>query len=194
MCPNRRDSKRSSCFEVRFVRLATGFHLQPEGKRYFDRHFPTVMTISCAANQQSAHILGLNLTEPVFRPRFCLEATWMGDQPAFSPDGRWTSQQGLRTCILGKREALRGGPDAKRRPFLEGSSTISKRPETPAPISLPVANPHFSPASCCGRRCTAPRGVFSLRGARRTVKYDSAPLRSKTSLGTAPRRPRHESW
>ena len=36
-------------------------------------------------------------------------------------------------------------------------------------------NPHFSPASCCVRRRTAPSGVFSRRGARRTVMYDSAP-------------------
>ena len=34
---------------------------------------------------------------------------------------------------------------------------------------------HLSPTSSCGRRCTTPSGVFSLRGARRTVKYDSAP-------------------
>ena len=27
----------------------------------------------------------------------------------------------------------------------------------------------FSPASSCGRRCTTPRGVFSLQGARRTA-------------------------
>ena len=56
------------------------------------------------------------------------------------------------------------------------------------------SSPHFSPAFCCGRRCTAPSGVFSFRGARRTVKYDSAPLRSKTPLGTAPRTPRDETW
>jgi hypothetical protein len=166
------------------------------------------MTISCAANQQSVHIPGLNLTQPVFRPRFCLEATSTRDQSAFNPDGLWTSQQGPRprTCILGKREALRGGPDAARRPFVDGSPTISKGPETPTTISLPVddsrhgmarahpwSNPHFSPASSYGRRCTTPSWVFSLRGARRTVKYDSAPLRSKTQLGAAPPRPRHET-
>ncbi len=72
------------------------------------------------------------------------------------------------------------------------------RPSDGGPLRLLVRvvrhSPYFSPASCCGRRCTAPSGVFSLRGARRTVEYDSAPLRSNTPLGTAPRRPRHESW
>jgi len=52
-------------------------------------------------------------------------------------------------------------------------------------------NLHFSPAFCCGRRCTAPSGVFSLRGARRTVKYDSAPARS----GRGPQyRPLRAPW
>jgi hypothetical protein len=59
--------------------------------------------------------------------------------------------------------------------------------------ALQAPSPHFSPASGYGRRCTTPSWVFSLRGARRTVKYDSAPLRSKTQLGAAPRRPRHET-
>jgi len=54
-------------------------------------------------------------------------------------------------------------------------------------------NPNISPAFCCGRRCTAPSGVFSPRGARRTASTRSAPLRSKTPLGTAPRRPRDET-
>jgi len=54
-------------------------------------------------------------------------------------------------------------------------------------------SPHFSPPIYCGRRCTAPSGVFSLRGARRTVEYASAPLGSETPLGTAPLRPRHET-
>ncbi len=53
--------------------------------------------------------------------------------------------------------------------------------------------PHFSPVIYCGRRCTAPSGTFSPRGAQRTVKYASAPLGSKTPLGTAPRRPRDEN-
>jgi len=80
-----------------------------------------------------------------------------------------------------------------------------------------MVSPHFSPVIYCGRRCTAPSGTFSLRGAPthagrsatcpaspgvpsgqramslRTVKYASAPLRSKTPLGTAPRRPRNEN-
>ena len=57
-----------------------------------------------------------------------------------------------------------------------------------------ILNPHISPASCCGRRCTAPSVVFSPRGARRTVEYGSAPLGSKTPLGTPPRRPRDGTW
>ena len=37
------------------------------------------------------------------------------------------------------------------------------------------ASPHVSPASCCDRRCIAPSGVFSPRGARRTASTRSAP-------------------
>jgi len=37
------------------------------------------------------------------------------------------------------------------------------------------------------------RAVCSPRGAQRTGKYASAPLRSQTPLGTAPRRPRDET-
>jgi len=37
------------------------------------------------------------------------------------------------------------------------------------------ASPHISPASCCDRRCIAPSGVFSPRGARRTASTRSAP-------------------
>ena len=56
------------------------------------------------------------------------------------------------------------------------------------------AIPHISPASYCGQRCTVPSGVFSPRGARRTASTRSAPLGSNTPLGTAPRRPRDETW
>ena len=42
-----------------------------------------------------------------------------------------------------------------------------------------MTGPHFSPASSYDRRCTTPSGVFSLRGARRTVKYDSAPREAR---------------
>ena len=42
-----------------------------------------------------------------------------------------------------------------------------------------MTSPHFSPASSYDRRCTTPSGVFSLRGARRTVKYDSAPREAR---------------
>jgi len=38
-------------------------------------------------------------------------------------------------------------------------------------IDLDRVSPHISPASCCDRRCTDPSGVFSPRGARRTVEY-----------------------
>jgi len=36
-------------------------------------------------------------------------------------------------------------------------------------------SPRISPTFCCGRRCTAPSGVFSRRGARRTSSTRSAP-------------------
>jgi len=42
-----------------------------------------------------------------------------------------------------------------------------------------MASLHISPASCCGRRCTAPSGVFSPRGARRTASTRSAPCEAR---------------
>ncbi len=57
-----------------------------------------------------------------------------------------------------------------------------------------IPSPKYSPGFCCGSRCTALSGVFGLRGARRTVKYASAPLRPKAPLRTAPRDPRDEPW
>ena len=53
-------------------------------------------------------------------------------------------------------------------------------------------SPHFSPPIYSGRRCTAPSGVFSPRGARRTVEYASAPLGSKPPPATTSRHPRDE--
>ena len=55
------------------------------------------------------------------------------------------------------------------------------------------ADLHISQAFCCDRRCIAPSGVFSPRGARRTASRRSAPLTSKTPLGALPRRPRDET-
>ena len=50
------------------------------------------------------------------------------------------------------------------------------------------SSPHISPAFCCGRRCTVPSGVFSPRGARRTIEYAlRAPqLQNPTGHGTSP--------
>jgi hypothetical protein len=39
------------------------------------------------------------------------------------------------------------------------------RPREAGPPQPPPAWPHISPTSCCGRRSTAPSGVFSPRGA-----------------------------
>ena len=46
-------------------------------------------------------------------------------------------------------------------------------------------SPHISPAFYCGRRFAAPSGVFSPRGARRTVEYASAPLAGAASCSGA---------
>ena len=52
-------------------------------------------------------------------------------------------------------------------------------------------NPHIPPAFCCGRRCTAPSGVFSPRGARRTSSTPPRPMRP----GRGPqRRPLRAPW
>jgi hypothetical protein len=42
-----------------------------------------------------------------------------------------------------------------------------------------LGSPHISPAFNCGQRCTAPSGVFSHRGARRTASTRSAPCEAR---------------
>jgi NAD(P)H-dependent FMN reductase len=53
-----------------------------------------------------------------------------------------------------------------------------------------IPSPHISPAFCCGRCCSAPRGVFSLRGTQRTVEYAlralQGPAGVPTGHGTSP--------
>ena len=55
-------------------------------------------------------------------------------------------------------------------------------------VVVQALSPHISPASCCGQRCTAPSGVFSPRGARRTVEYAlRAPqVENPAGCGTSP--------
>ena len=60
-------------------------------------------------------------------------------------------------------------------------------------VVVHALSPHISPASCCGQRCTAPSGVSRLGVLDVLSSTRSAPLRSKTPLGAAPRRPRDET-
>jgi len=55
------------------------------------------------------------------------------------------------------------------------------------------SNPQISPAFCCGRRCAAPSGVFSPRGARRTASTRSAPPRGPAGPSSVVRCVRHGS-
>jgi hypothetical protein len=75
-------------------------------------------------------------------------------------------------------------------------SWISEGREVPfeAGSRSSTASPHISPPRYYGRRYAAICDVFSLRGARRTGKYDSAPLRSKTPHLTTSLRPRDATW
>ena len=73
-----------------------------------------------------------------------------------------------------------------------GGSAASN-PEARIPRLASGLGPHISPTFCCGRRCTTPGGAFSPQGARRAVKYASAPLGSKTPPCTVPPHPRDET-
>ncbi len=108
---------------------------------------------------------------------------------------------GTRTCRAAsggrRRSTLAPRPRMAGTPLLlrpTGTAALTPGPSAGAGRSSSSGStPHISPAFCCGRRCAPPSGVFSPRGARRTASTRSAPLGSKTPLGTAPRRPRYET-
>jgi hypothetical protein len=147
------------------------------GCRVGARHRPDTVTVGACRWATSVNVLSSDLS-----------MRRAARQPVSSVIAD-TSRRTLSSGRSGRTSCPSAGRSVRESLVLFHEPNGSGRTEAGVP---PWVHRHSSLVSCCGRRCAPPGGVFSRRGARRTVTYAAAPLGSKTPPNTVLRRPRDE--